>query len=142
MATTLVSTIKKLSSNARKIKIDGKKKTDKRQRGDLAEDLALAFLEKNGFKLIQRNFNCKLGELDLIMQDQDYLVFVEVRHRKSNQFGGALESITVSKQNKLRRAAEVYLQSIKNHDSPCRFDILCLTGCLSKPDFQWIKDAF
>lgn len=118
------------------------RKTNKRQRGDDAEDLALTYLQAQGFKLIERNFNCRLGELDLVMQDQDYLVFVEVRHRKSHQYGGALESITPAKQAKLRRAAEVYMQSTKTIDCPCRFDILCVTGSLHTPDYQWIKNAF
>lgn len=76
------------------------------------------------------------------MQDQDYLVFIEVRHRKNLQYGGALESITPSKQAKLRRAAKVYLQTTKTHDCPCRFDILCITGNLQKPEYQWIENAF
>ena len=76
------------------------------------------------------------------MRDQEYLVFVEVRHRKNTQYGGALESITFSKQAKLRRAAEVYLQNIKTRDCPCRFDILCITGSLQRPNYLWIENAF
>jgi putative endonuclease len=124
------------------IKAKTKAKTDKRQRGDFAEDLALAYLQEKGFSLVTRNFNCRLGELDLIMLDDDFLVFVEVRHRKTSHFGGALESITPSKQAKLRRAAEVYLQTTKTPDCPCRFDILCLTGNIQQPEYQWITNAF
>ena len=142
MAIKLVSIIQKHTTPPHGTKIKANRKTDKRQRGDIAEDLALVFLQKHGFKLFERNFNCKLGEIDLIMQDQEYLVFVEVRHRKSTRFGGALESITASKQTKLRRAAEVYLQNIKTRDCACRFDILCITGSLQQPDYQWIKNAF
>jgi putative endonuclease len=76
------------------------------------------------------------------MQDNDYLVFVEVRYRKNADFGGALESIDYRKQGKLRRTAEFYLQKHKRTESPCRFDILCLSGQLSNPDINWIKNAF
>lgn len=76
------------------------------------------------------------------MLDQEYLVFIEVRHRLSSNFGGALESITPAKQTKLRRAAEFYLLSTKNNDCPCRFDILCVNGSLHKPEYQWIENAF
>ena len=121
---------------------NSKAKTEKRTRGDYAEDLALNFFIGHGFKLVERNFNCKLGELDLIMLDRDYLVFIEVRYRVSKNYGGALESITPAKQAKLRRAAEFYLLRTKNGDCPCRFDILCVSGNLRKPDYDWIDNAF
>lgn len=76
------------------------------------------------------------------MTDGDYLVFVEVRYRKNLDFGGALESIDRTKQNKLRRTAEHYLLTTKNTDCPCRFDILCLNGNLNKPDIHWVENAF
>ena len=110
--------------------------------GNRAEKLALKFLKKNGLKPHAENFHCRYGEIDLIMWDQDYLVFVEVRHRKSQQFGGALESVDQRKQGKLRRSAETYLSRFKKTDCPCRFDILCVNGDLNKPDFDWIKNAF
>jgi len=119
-----------------------RQKTEKRSRGDYAEDLALNFFIKQGFVLEERNFNCKLGEIDLIMRDDDYLVFIEVRYRVSKSYGGALESITPTKQAKIRRTAEVYLLSTKINDSPCRFDILCLTGNLQQPNYEWIENAF
>jgi putative endonuclease len=142
MVNRLVSVIQKHTTLGPGTKAKAHQKTDKRKRGDVAEDLALAYFQQRAFELIARNFNCRLGELDLVMSDQDYLVFIEVRHRKSHLYGGALESITPSKQAKLRRAAEVYMQSTKTPDCPCRFDILCLTGNLNKPDYQWIKNAF
>lgn len=110
--------------------------------GKRAENLALKFLKKKGLKLVERNFNCRYGEIDLILQDQDYLVFVEVRYRKDERFGGALESVDHRKQAKLRRSAEFYLQRHKKTESPCRFDILCLAGDLAKPDFEWFENAF
>jgi len=76
------------------------------------------------------------------MREADYLVFIEVRYRHSHNYGGALESITPAKQAKLRRAAEFYLLRTKNTDCACRFDILCVSGNLRQPAYEWIKNAF
>ena len=111
-------------------------------RGKCAENLALKFLRKQGLALLERNFHCRYGELDLVLKQGDTLVFVEVRYRKNQDFGGALESIDRFKQAKLRRAAEFYLLQHKHTDTPCRFDILCLAGSLSRPDYDWIQNAF
>lgn len=110
--------------------------------GSRAENLALDFLQRQGMKLRHRNFNSRYGELDLVMQAGEYLVFVEVRYRKDQRFGGALESVDQRKQSKLRRTAEFYLQKHKSTDSPCRFDILCIGGQLSQPTIDWIENAF
>ena len=110
--------------------------------GNHAENLALKFLQKQRLVLIERNFNCRYGELDLIMQEDNYLVFIEVRYRKDQRFGGALASIDLRKQAKLRRSAEHYLIKHKRTDSPCRFDILCIDGSLSRPRFNWLENAF
>lgn len=116
------------------------KRTEKRIKGDDKERLAEDYLAAKGFFLIERNFLCKGGEIDLIMKDQDYLVFIEVRYRENNEFGGALESITVGKQRKLRRAAEFYLlQQFGNTPPPCRFDVVGIEG---KNKLEWIKNAF
>ena len=110
--------------------------------GTHAEKLALKHLRKKGLKPHTENYRCRYGEIDLIMFDDDYLVFIEVRHRKSQDYGGALESVDRHKQAKLTRSAEHYLIHTKRTDSPCRFDILCVNGNLSRPDFDWIKNAF
>ena len=110
--------------------------------GDRAETLATNYLKRRKLKLDTRNYHCRAGEIDLIMWDREYLVFVEVRHRRSNQYGGALESIDRFKQAKLRRTAEHFLQRTKITDCPCRFDILCVNGNLNNPEFEWIKNAF
>ncbi|CCK77213.1 MAG: YraN family protein [Oleispira antarctica] len=117
------------------------KRTDKRIKGDDKERLAEDYLlTDKGFSLIERNFLCKSGEIDLIMKDQDYLVFIEVRYRENKEFGGALASITVSKQKKLRRAAEYYLlQHFGNTPPPCRFDVVGIEG---QDEILWIKNAF
>lgn len=110
--------------------------------GNQAEKLAQQFLKKQGLKTLHNNFHCRYGEIDIVMQDQDYLVFVEVRHRKSANFGGALESVDKHKQRKLRNTAEHYLIKHKKNDTPCRFDILCVNGDLNKPEIDWIQNAF
>lgn len=110
--------------------------------GSRGEQLALNYLRKQSLRLHEKNYRCRYGEIDLIMWDDEYLVFVEVRHRKSNLFGGALESVDRRKQDKLRRSAEDFLVRTKNNVTPCRFDILCVNGNLDKPDYQWVKNAF
>lgn len=116
------------------------KRTDKRIKGDDKERLAEEYLLSKGFTLIQRNFLCKTGEIDLIMQDQEYLVFIEVRYRENKDFGGALASITAGKQRKLRRTAEYFLlQNFGNTPPVCRFDVIAIEG---KNELEWIKNAF
>ena len=122
--------------------------TTTREQGAYTEDLARQFLERKGFKLIQRNFNCRLGEIDLIMQDNNCIVFVEVRYRKNNDFGSGAESVTYNKQQKLIKAASWYLQQHGNSNSqPARFDVVSITGSienndLNSIDFNWVSNAF
>jgi len=107
-------------------------------RGDRSEQLACNYLEKQGLQLIDKNFRCKYGEIDLIMQDQKTLVIVEVRFRKSNQYGGALESITTKKQSRIIATTQHYLLTNKIK-SLIRFDVI---GMSSDTDINWIKNAF
>ena len=109
--------------------------------GTEAEVLALAYLQKQGLSLKVVNFRCKMGEVDLIMQDGIYLVFVEVRMRTSDDYGGALASITVSKQCKIKNTAKLYLLENNLYDKcPVRFDVLTIQGATS--EVSWIKNAF
>ncbi len=109
-------------------------------KGDQAETLACSHLQQTGLQLVEKNYRCKGGEIDLIMRDGESLVFVEVRFRKSSSFGSAAESVTASKQRKLITAASHYLQRQRN-SWPCRFDVVGITG-EHDPVIQWIKDAF
>lgn len=95
--------------------------------GNAAEDAALAHLSACGLALVERNFRCKGGEIDLIMRDGPSLVFVEVRRRASASHGGALASITPAKQRRLIHAAQYYLLRYKPLP-PCRFDVVALEG--------------
>ncbi len=109
-------------------------------RGKSAEDRAHDFLIGQGLSSVARNYRCKQGELDLIMRDRQSLVIVEVRYRKSDVYGSALESITLSKQNRIIAATQHYLASAaKLSDSPLRFDVVALSG---NGDINWIKNAF
>lgn len=106
-----------------------------------AEDAALRHLSRHGLRLVTRNYRCRRGEIDLIMRDGASLVFVEVRYRRSDRFGGALESVDARKRTRLIQTALHYLQS-SAEDSPSRFDVVALTGAIDRPALQWIKDAF
>lgn len=111
-----------------------------RQRGNAAEDQALAFLQAAGLKLLERNYRTPGrggGEIDLVMRDRDgTLVFVEVRSRASNAFGGAGASIGAIKQRRIVFAARHYLLRM-SVPPPCRFDVV-----LVQDSVQWLKAAF
>jgi putative endonuclease len=108
-------------------------------KGRFYEQLALEYLESQGLQCIAQNFRCKFGEIDLIMQQNDQLIFVEVRYRNSASFGGAGESVSMSKQRKLIRTASYYLTKTKLHNSvSCRFDVICFT----QQTPHWIPNAF
>jgi putative endonuclease len=112
--------------------------------GAHAEQLAADYLRKQGLTLHERNFSCKQGELDLVMEDGGTLVFVEVRYRKSARFGSAAETVTLAKQAKLLLAAQMYLlQHPKFNDNPSRFDVVGVTpGVANSHEFTWLKNAF
>jgi len=106
--------------------------------GQSAEARAEAFLASHGLTPVTRNWRCRFGEIDLIMQDGATRVFVEVRLRSRSDFGGAAASVTPAKQRKLLAAARQYLTTLKPLP-PCRFDVVALTG--NAPP-EWIKNAF
>ena len=114
------------------------------RKGSHYEDNARKFLRKQGLQLIESNFRCRLGEIDLIMQHDDCVCFVEVRFRKSGDYGGAGASITVAKQRKIIRAARFYLaQNAALANRPLRFDALLIEpGPDGRPDYNWIQNAF
>ena len=105
-----------------------------------AEKIALTYLQRQNLVLIAQNYHCRFGEIDLIMRDGNTLVFVEVRMRTSEAFGGAATSITPAKQAKLLHTARHYLSQF-NSEPPCRFDALLLSGSNGQ-QIDWIKDAF
>ncbi len=108
--------------------------------GDNAENQACSYLQQRGLKLIERNYRTQRGEIDLIMQQDKTLVFVEVRLRTNERFGSAAESITPRKQGRIIAAAQRYLQQ---QPSPltCRFDVVAISG-KEAPSINWIPNAF
>lgn len=115
---------------------------DARRRGEAAEQEACRYLLTHGLQLITRNFRCRRGEIDLVMQDRGCLVFVEVRFRRSPGYGGALESVTPDKQRRIITAASHFLQTRRKWSGhACRFDVVGITGP-EPAEVHWIKDAF
>lgn len=108
-------------------------------KGAAAEELAAVFLRRHGLEITCRNYRCRFGEIDLVALDGKTLVFVEVRQRKSEDFGGAAASITQDKCARLVRTARHYLA--RNRDQPpCRFDAVLIRG--EPPQIEWIQNAF
>lgn len=127
-----------------------KKLSPSQKTGQHFEQFAENYLKKKGLKLVTRNYSCRFGEIDLIMRDGASLVFIEVRYRNNPLFGTALDSITPTKQKKIIKTAQHYLQT---HDWTnklfCRFDALGIIGdgdqsMPNKTSYkaEWIKDAF
>lgn len=111
--------------------------------GKIAEDIAAQYLSKQGLKLIDRNFHCRFGEIDLIGLEQEILTFIEVRYRKNEQYLAVVETIDHHKCRKLIITSEYYLTQHKNYRSyQCRYDVIAITGELNQPAIEWIKNAF
>ena len=108
-------------------------------RGRDAEAMAAAFLQSRGLTILERNYRCRLGEIDLVARDGTTTVFVEVRRRASAAFVGAAASITSAKRLKLLRAARHYMSRLRMLPE-CRFDALLIEG--EPPRIEWIRNAF
>jgi putative endonuclease len=112
------------------------RRTDQQITGQAGEDVALTHLQLHGLTLRERNFRCKGGEIDLVMQEHATLVFVEVRKRANSRYGGAAASVTGAKQRRLIIAAQVYLKRYKMPPA-CRFDVVAIDGEV----LTWLKNA-
>jgi putative endonuclease len=108
------------------------------RRGEQGEMLAAEFLRSKGMTIATRNYSCRFGEIDLIARDGNIIVFVEVRSRASDAFGGAAASITAAKQAKLLKTACHYLATLQP-TPPCRFDAVLLTG--TPPRIEWLRNV-
>lgn len=108
-------------------------------RGTAAEEAAAAFLAARGLELLERNYRCRFGEIDLVLREGRTLVFVEVRFRTSTVFGGAAESITAAKRQKLLRTARHYMAAHRQFPA-CRFDAVLLNGDIDR--IEWVVNAF
>jgi len=111
--------------------------------GAQAEHLACRYLQAQGLRLTQRNYRCRLGEIDLIMEDKVSLVFVEVRYRRNGRFGSPMESVTPTKQRRIIATAQYYLlQAGETHRKRCRFDVVAITPTQENNNILWLQDAF
>lgn len=110
--------------------------TEQQRQGRHGEDAALAHLLRHGLTLVERNFRCKGGEIDLIMAQQGGLVFVEVRQRGAAGFGGAAASVTATKQRRMVLAAQVYLMGLGTTPA-CRFDVVAIDA----GQLEWLQNV-
>ncbi len=114
-----------------------------RTRGQDVEALAAKFLTDKGLSIIERNYQCRAGEIDLICLDNQQLIFVEVRYRKSAKFGNAAESVTAKKQQRILMTAQHFLiNHRKLQNLSCRFDVIACRPTEISVAIDWIKGAF
>ena len=117
------------------------------KQGEDAEAACCIYLKAQGLRLVEKNYSCRQGEIDLVMLDKKTLVSIEVRFRKNSLFGCGLESITPSKQLKLRKTAELYLQ-LNNKYKNARFDVVSMSknnqtsNDKQEYTFDWVANAF
>lgn len=107
-------------------------------KGKLGEAYAVSYLEQLHYKILAQNWRCRLGELDLIAEHEGHLVFIEVRARSSSQYGTAVESVDDRKQHRVRQVAQAYMNAVRLHHMPIRFDVVAIRlspdGSLDKLD--------
>lgn len=119
-----------------------------REVGAQWEQATCDYLTGEGLRLVTRNFHCRYGEIDLVMRDtgergENCTVFVEVRFRRSASRGDGLASVGPAKRNRLRHAAQLFLQSNPRlARQACRFDVVACSGSAQYPRFEWVRNAF
>jgi putative endonuclease len=120
------------------------KRETSHEKGQRAEQLACRYLQTQGLRLAQRNYRCRLGEIDLVMKDGESLIFVEVRCRRNGRFGSAMDSVTPTKQARIIAAAQHYLQQAEGaQGKPCRFDVVGIAPEQKGVNgIIWLQDAF
>jgi putative endonuclease len=115
---------------------------NRRKQGSIGEDLAVLFLEKKGFKILARNYRFERGEIDIVAEEGEELVFVEVKARRTSSYGAPEDAVTDEKQEQIRAVAEGYLFEKNIDNRPCRFDVLAIEFKNGKADVRHIRDAF
>lgn len=110
--------------------------------GKAGEEVAVQFLRQQGYQILDRNYRCRFGEIDLIARDGSTLAFIEVKARRSQRFGPAAAAVTLEKQRHLVKASQVYLIQKRKADELCRFDVVTIELDTQKPRIELIKDAF
>jgi len=115
---------------------------NKRVEGARGEDLAAAYLERIGYRIIERNYRFDRGEIDLIAQDGDELVFIEVKARRSGAFGLPQDAVTPRKEEQIKKVAEGYLFEHQIENQACRFDVVAIAYEQEGTDIEVIRNAF
>jgi putative endonuclease len=110
--------------------------------GKEGEKIAVAYLKKNGYHIVEINFRCPIGEIDIVAKEKNDLVFVEVKTRKSIDLGYPEQAVGIRKQKKMSQLALWYLQKRKIDDANARFDIVAVTLIPNKNEVRLIKNAF
>ena len=118
------------------------KDTDKITTGKEGEKIAADFLKKNGYRIVEINFRCPIGEIDIIAKERADLVFVEVKTRKSRELGYPEQAVGPRKQKKMSQLALWYLQKRKIIDTNSRFDVVAITLMPEKNEIRLIRNAF
>lgn len=117
-----------------------KREENRRQTGTFYERKAGEYLEKQGYKILEYNYRCRAGEIDIVARDGEYLVFCEVKYRKDNKKGTPLEAVTLQKQRTISRCAMFYIMERGLDGEACRFDVAGITGNGEK--IELIRNAF
>jgi len=116
--------------------------TQKKELGKKGEDLALRFLKKNGYRIFERNYVCKMGEVDIIAKEKDTLAFIEVKTRTSTAFGPPQLAVNSAKQMQLSKVALYFLKEKGIEDVKARFDVVAILLGPKGPEIELIRDAF
>lgn len=112
---------------------------NKRAVGSEYEALAVAYMEQQGMRILERNYRCKQGEIDIVAKESQYLLFVEVKYRKNLSSGHPAEAVTPAKQQRIYQTARYYLyEHHLSEDTPVRFDVAAILG----QEIQYIRNAF
>jgi putative endonuclease len=114
----------------------------KTKKGTIGENLAVDYLEKKGYRILQRNYRYEHGEIDIVAEDGNALVFVEVKARRSKKFGEPEDAVTPRKREKIRATADGYLFENNIDDKECRFDVIAIDYQGDKTEIRHLIDAF
>ncbi len=116
---------------------------NKRQQfGKESESEAVRYLKKNGYKILEQNYRTKLGEIDIIAKDKGTIAFIEVKSRRSGNYGNPKWAVTPKKQRKISMVALYYLKTTNQSDEKARFDVVTLISNYNNPRIEIIKNAF
>jgi putative endonuclease len=116
--------------------------TERQKFGETAESMAAKFIEKQGYKILKRNYTTKLGEIDIIAKEKDTLVFIEVKARKSGKYVNPKAAVTRTKQRKISMVALYYLKKTNQTGLKARFDVVAVSSLHNHHEIELIKNAF